>query len=123
MTLKPLIVLKKRSFFFKLKIKKLWHPIYKSLVNLKQYVPRYLPPTVTLDINMKGFILVNKSTRCCFSSVSPNINKKPCSDEELRLRYQTLKQCYLNISTNYFRKYFSGTSTIVDEYENGTFLV
>jgi hypothetical protein len=51
--------------------------------------------------------------------VSPITNKKPCTEEELHLRYQALKYCYLNISTNYFQKYFSGTSTIADEYENG----
>jgi len=37
-----------------LKVKKIWHPIYKHLINLKEFMPRNLPTSISMDQNMIG---------------------------------------------------------------------
>ena len=101
-------------------IKTLWHPIYKSLINLKQYFPRNLPPNLNLDDNMIGFLLINKNSKCCYSSLCPNETRSIHIDE-MNKRYDLLRFCYLNITTNYFTKYFKDSGNRADE-NDGNFL-
>ncbi len=97
-------------------LKNLWHPVYKSLVSLKQCLPRSLPVNLTLDINMVGFLLIDKRRRRCFSSLCANekngsVWRGGCWPvDEARKRFEVLKYCYLNIATNYFRRYYRGVS-------------
>ncbi len=95
-------------------LKNIWHPIYKSLISLKQCCPRNLPTNLALDMNMISFLLIDKNRRRCYSSMWANNRDVSWSAEVAKQKYQVLKYCYLNIATNYFRRYYRG---FLDENE------
>ncbi|RNA24640.1 fuzzy -like protein, partial [Brachionus plicatilis] len=86
-------------------VESLWHPMFPSLVNLKLSLPRNLGKNTSVDQNMIAFLLINKKTGICASSLCPN--EKTISEIPLDLkqnRYKLLKYCYLNLSTMFFRE-------------------